>query len=105
MSRKVVNQSSECYASCICLDVANEPFVPANLRYKIDNISDDINVVPYTDIAGPTASTRIAVTASQNAMSNGGLRETRRVTFEVLAPGGGITRPYADYDLVRTNPL
>lgn len=111
MSRPNVNESSQCYATAEYFDTDKEPFTPSSVQYKIDDITDGIdadtvvNVLPYTQIPGPDTSTRIPITAAQNAMTAGRLTETRRVTFAVIAPGGGITHPFADYDLIRTNPL
>lgn len=104
MTRARVNQSSECYATAEYFDDQKQPFIPAIVRYKVDDITNDRNVVPYTDIAGPGTSSRVSITSSQNAMVNGGHRETRRVTFEVTAPGGGVQYPNAEYDLIRTHP-
>jgi hypothetical protein len=104
-SRAHVNQSSACSATAEYLDENNKPFVPALVKYKVDDISNGRNVVPYTDIAGPGISSRVTITSEQNAMLAAHLRETRRITFEVTAPGGDIQYPFAEYDLVRTSPL
>lgn len=104
MSRKIVNQSSECFATAEYFDDKKLPFIPAAVRYKVDDLTNARNVVPYTDIAGPSTFSRIAVTSSQNGMLDGHERETRRVTFEVTAPGGGVQYPNAEYDLIRTHP-
>lgn len=104
MSRTRVNELSECYATAEYFDVDKVPFTPALVRYKVDDLTHNALIVPYTPIVGPGTFTRVAITSPQNAMMNGGLSETRRVTFEVTAPGGGITYPCVEYDLVRTNP-
>jgi hypothetical protein len=106
MSRVRINQSSGCYATAECFDDRRVAFVPTSLRYKIDDVTNGVAVLAYTDISGPTPVTRVPISAAQNAMTSGPhLRETRRITFEVIAPGGDMQHPYAEYDLVRTNPL
>jgi hypothetical protein len=105
MSRTNINELSACFATCECLDEQKQPFAPAILRYKVDDVSNGINVVPYTTIPGAASIAKVTISSAQNAMNAASeLQETRRVTFEVTAPGGNVAYPYQDYDIVRTNP-
>lgn len=102
MSRTCINERSECYATATYIDVDKVPFTPTAVRYRVDDLTNQVNVVPWA-ILVPGLFNRITITSAQNGMSvnEKHTRETRQIVFEITAPGGGVRNVNAEYDLVR----
>lgn len=101
-SRTVINEASECYAVCAYKDENGVAFTPNGVRYRVDDITNGVIIVPWTSISGLSTSNRVTITATQNNMSAGKRnRETRQVAFEVTPMGATPRISVAYYDLLR----
>ena len=100
VEQAVIN-GSECYCNATFLDVDGNPYTPTSLEYRVDDLTNDITVVPWTALT-PAQSVLIAITADQNVMSaSSGIRERRQVLVKVGIPLGTTRTDDITYMLVK----
>lgn len=106
-ARPSFKELSSCYATATYFDDQGVPFTPASVRYRLDDLSNEVSVLPWTVVPSPGLSTRLTITSQQNAMSanNSRKREIRRVTFEVTNVAGDVRYDNAEYDLIRSTTV
>jgi hypothetical protein len=96
-----VNDGTECYASATFYDVDGNLYTPSSLSYRIDDITNNVAVVPPT-VLSPSTSVRVTITSAQNTMNVASrLRERRQVMFIVGVPGGTTRYDDTTYVLIR----
>jgi len=96
-----INDGSECYPQISFFDADNNPYTPSSLQYRIDDITNNLPVVPLTSLT-PAQVVRVVVTGTQNIMNVASrLRERRQVLFVVGIPGGSVRYDDSTYSLVR----
>lgn len=96
----VVN-GSECYCSASFLDVDGNPYTPTSVMYRVDDLTNNVNIIPWTDLA-PAQTLLITITADQNVMNAAsGIRERRQVLVKVGVPLGTTRTDDITYMLVK----
>lgn len=96
-----VNGGSSCRLEIRCLDDDDALFVPATLRYRIDNLSVVQQVLDWTAVASPATIQTLLIPAALNAL----LREwddfeTQQVTVEMTSEDGQTQQDVFVYQLV-----
>mgnify|MGYP001548383624 CR=1 FL=1 len=89
----VVNDLSVCYVTAAFFDQSNNPAVPVSLNYRIDDVTNESNILPWTALSPTDTSITVTVTSAQNAMSDNddNISETRQVLFKATGTDG---QPY-----------
>lgn len=96
-----VNELSACYVTATYFDQNGAPYIPSTVLWKLDDITNNVNIVAWTSIGTPTASDVIAISSPQNALGNVANKvEKRQVELMITAPGGAIRYDYITYDLI-----
>lgn len=102
--RTHVNEGSACYPVFTYEDQNGNPLIPASVIYKVDDLTNGVNIVPITAIVTPGLTNQVTITAAQNAMNSASLvSERRRVTVNVTAPGGDFRVDVQYYELRRVD--
>jgi hypothetical protein len=72
----------------------------ASLRYRIDNLTDSLVILGWTDVPAPAQRGTITIPASLNAMSRQ-YRDTQlnQVTLEMTDTNGNVRQELAFYEL------
>jgi hypothetical protein len=102
-ARPAINEQSYCGVRAAHYDEDGLPLQPASLRYRLDDLTNERAILPWTVVNSPTPVNLIQVTALQNSMSSVRLRarEIRRVTLEIVDDSGQPTYHLYEYDVVR----
>lgn len=100
-AEQTVNDGTECYPEITFIDADGNPYVPSSLSYRIDDLTNNVPVVPLTTLT-PANVVRVTITSVQNTMNVASrLRERRQVLFVVGIPGGTTRYDDTTYSLVR----
>jgi len=84
-------QSSACQVTASFSDASGNPFTPAALSYRVDDVTSGEPIVPWTPIT-PAASITVVVTSVQNALlSLTRLFEEHQLTLQITDGSGNLT--------------
>lgn len=97
----VVN-GSECYLSASFLDVNGNPYTPSSLSYRVDDLTNGVNVVSDTPVTPTGATAMITLSSNVNTMNAASAgTEERQVRLKVGVPGGSFRNDTIQYRLIR----
>jgi len=99
-ARIAIIEQSACYAIATYLDINGVSFIPAAVRWRVDDITNGVNTVPWTVISAPTASDTVTVPGIANARTSTRNTETREVLFEITDDFGMVDHKRVQYDIV-----
>lgn len=75
---------------------------PTTLQYRIDDITNNREVLDYTNVSTPGTTNTIEITAAQNALNGRAQgRELRQVTVKATDSAGSIVQDVFYYTLIR----
>lgn len=95
-----VNAGSSCQVDYSSRDVDNVLEAPASMRYRVDNLTDSVVVVDWTNVPTPGTEGSVTISAALNAMTREFRdRQLNQVTFEATYDNGDKTRSMAYYEL------
>jgi hypothetical protein len=98
---QAVDDGSESYCTASFVDQNGVAYVPSSLFYRIDDLTNVVNVVPFTSFP-PATSVVITITSTQNTMNvASGPTERRQVLLKVGIPGGSLRYDDITYVLLR----
>jgi hypothetical protein len=93
-----------CQVQCSVFDNAGNPLAPIILRWRMDDLASDTNVIPWTPIAEAGPVSTVNISATQNAMiSFTRDYEERQVMFSIEDSSGAVYQ--ADTRYVLKQPL
>ena len=97
-----IDQLSESYVTIAqFLDQNGIAYTPTSLRYRIDDLSNNAQVLAWTPIS-PAPNVVITIPSALNEMTNlNDLVEIRQVLLEITAPGGALRYDDVTYNLIR----
>lgn len=97
----LVEELSTCFVTAKYFDQNGNPYTPINVNYKVDDLTNEINIIPWTPVVTPGLSNVITIPAANNAMTNSVNKiEKRQVTVQAIAPGGAQKYDPIVYDLL-----
>jgi len=97
-----VNEGKTITLELTHLDKNKALIVPISLRYRIDDVTNNLTVLDYTAVATPGSTNTIVITAVQNKKSRQNQkRERRQVTTEAIDSTGAIDPQEFYYDLIQ----
>ncbi len=95
-----VNAGSSCQIDYSSRDVDNALEAPTVLRYRVDNITDSVVVLTWTNVETPLTQGSVTIPASLNGMTYQGRdRQNNQVTFEATYADGDKQVSVAVYQL------
>ena len=97
-----IDQLSESYVSIAKFtDQNGVPYIPASLRYRIDDLTNNSQVLDWTSIPA-AAAVVITIPSELNELTVlSDTVEIRQVLLEVTAPGGAIRYDPITYNLIK----
>jgi hypothetical protein len=101
-SPTVVNELSDCFVTATYLDQNGNPYTPAAVQWRLDDLTNKVQVIAWTSIASPGISNVIDIPGASNALTvQSDSVERRQVTVKATAPGtGAIKYDNIVYDLL-----
>jgi hypothetical protein len=101
MTVPVINALSACYVTASYFDQYDEPYVPAGVLWKLEDVTNEVDVIGWSSLVPSGVSDTITIDGPQNALANpDNLTERRQVIFKVTAPDGTFRYDYYPYDLL-----
>ena len=97
-----INELSASYVTAAYFDQNGNPYIPAAVSYKLDDVTNDVNIIPWTVFStSGTTSDQIPIPSASNALTVAtNLTERRQVALKITAPGGVIRYDRVFYDLL-----
>ena len=96
-----VNRGSECFITATYKDQNGNSFIPSAVQWRLDDLTNQVQVQGWTSIATPTAADTITISSVLNAMTNAADQiEKRQVTFKVTTPDANFRYDPIVYDLI-----
>lgn len=84
MTTQVINEQSALFLTFTFTDENGDPIVPSTIEWRLDDITNDTEVVGWTNIGSPATSVNVTISAQNNLISNqDNVYETRRVTVRI----------------------
>ena len=75
---------------------------PTTLKYRIDDLTNNREVLDWTTVAGPASTNTLSITGAQNALFRRGTkRQKMQVTVKTVSSSGEIDQTPFFYDLIR----
>lgn len=75
---------------------------PTTLQYRIDDITNNRQVLDFTTVTTPGSTNTIEITAAQNALNGrGDQKELRQITVKATDSAGSIAQDVFFYTLIR----
>lgn len=100
-----VNEGSTAPLVVAFLDSAGAAAVPTAVRYRVDDLTNDAEIVAWTSVT-PGSSVTISIAPAVNAMgAETNKKETRRVTIEASYGAADAIVDFEDYTLVNMRGL
>jgi len=96
------NEGGTVLVTATFLDKDDVNIVPTTVTYRIDDLTNDREVLGVTTVSTPALSNTITVTPAQNAL-NGRTqpREIRQVTIKATDSAGAVAKQQFYYTLIR----
>lgn len=105
-----INEKSDAFVQLTYADIYGDPYVPQDVQYRIDDVTNDVEILPWTQIStqatldSPTDT--IQIPASLNVLqSQNNSQELRQVIVRVTAPGGAVRNDPQFYSLINRQGL
>lgn len=96
----LVNAGSSCDLDYSSRDVDNVLEAPSSMRYRIDNLTDSVVILQWTNVPTPGTEGSVTVSAALNAMTRQYRdRQLNQATFEATYANGDIATSLALYEL------
>ena len=75
---------------------------PTTLKYRIDDLTNNREVLDWTTVPGPASTNTLSITGTQNALFRRGTkRQKMQVTVKTVSASGEIDQTPFFYDLIR----
>jgi len=101
-ARSAYLAGSMCYVRANWFDIAGDPWQPAAVQWRMDDITSEQNVVAWTPIPIPQTTNQIVISSVQNAMiSYTRNHEVRQVLFQITDFYGNVAYARTLYMLIR----
>ena len=96
------NEGSTILLEVTYLDQDNSNITPAAVSYRVDDLTNNRQVVDWTAVAAPSTTNTITVTATQNNLnSRSQEKEMRQITVNSTDSSGNVTQQIFVYTLIR----
>jgi len=97
-----INEGTEIKLDLTHLDDNDVKFTPTAVSYRIDDLTNDREVLDWTSISTPTSTNTITITQTTNQLrSRAQPKELRQVTVNVTDSSGGVSQDTFYYTLIR----
>jgi hypothetical protein len=97
-----VNERSAAFVTFTHLDRDRALSVPTAVRYRIDCLTHEREILAWTSIASPAAENTVTVTSEQNRIiESGNERERRQLIVETTSSGGALRYDLYAWDVVK----
>lgn len=101
-----INQLSQSYVTAgPFLDQNGNAYTPTSLRYRIDDLTNNVQIQDWTTLAVDSTVTIIIPSATNELTDINNVVEMRQVTLEVTAPGGALRYDDVTYNLIKVHGL
>lgn len=95
-----VNSGSACAVDYSARNLDNELEAPTSMRYRIDNLTDSVVILGWTNVPTPATTGSVTIPATLNAMSRQWRdRQLNQVTFEATFADGSVVQSVIAYQL------
>lgn len=95
---------SACFVTAAYFDTNGNPWQPAAVSYRVDDVLSGKNIVPFTAIQ-PGTTNQVTITSAQNSLiSLTRCWEVHEVTFQITDANGNESLAAVWFDLVRVAP-
>lgn len=96
-----LNEGTGTKLSLTHLDDNDAKFTPIAVSYRIDDLTNDREVLDWTAIPTPASTNTITITQATNQIKSRGLpRELRQVTVNVTDSSGAVAQDIFIYTLI-----
>lgn len=100
-ARSVYIAGTLCVLEATYFNTLDEPFIPQQVQYRIDDVLSGANIVPWTTVP-PGTSNNINVTSAQNEMiSNSRPWEVHQAMLQILDGAGNTNYVTTLFDILR----
>lgn len=97
-----VNEGSTCYLPLTHLNSSKALEAPSALSYRIDDITNNRQILDWTSVSTPGSTNTLTITAAQNAIYTRTRKtELRQVTVKTTDSSAGINQTPFYYNLIR----
>lgn len=96
------NEASTVLIPLTHLDEDNATFTPSTLKYRIDDLTNNRQVLDWTTVSTPSTTNTLTITSTQNALYNRSKpRELRQLTVYAQDSSGNESNDVFHYTLIR----
>ena len=96
------NEGSTILLELTSLDKDKVLTTPSNLEYRIDDITNNRQILDWTDVPTPSSTETITITPANNQLrSRSATTETRQVTTNTTDSSGNVSQDIFIYRLIR----
>ena len=95
-----INELSESYVTAAYFDQNGNPYIPTAVSYKLDDLTNNVNIIPWTVFStSGTTTDQIPIASASNALTVATNKtERRQVALRITAPGGLLRYDNIFYD-------
>jgi hypothetical protein len=94
-------EQSACFVTATYFDIDGNPFTPAAVRYRLDDVCSGVNIVAWTALT-PAESNQVTVQALQNSLiSFTAASEDHQVLFQITDGAGNVVNARCVFSLLR----